>query len=62
VLFSGEFQNLTRGDADYDVTPDGQHFVMLERDKETKPPPVILVANWLEELKSLTAAQAGSTH
>jgi len=62
VLFSGEFQNLTRGDADYDVTPDGQHFVMLERDKETKPAPVILVANWFEELKSLTAAQAGSTH
>jgi serine/threonine-protein kinase len=57
VLFSGEFQNLTRGDADYDVMPDGQRFVMLQRDKETKPPPVILVANWFEELKKLTAAQ-----
>jgi serine/threonine protein kinase/Tol biopolymer transport system component len=60
VLFSGEFQNLTRGDADYDVTPDGRHFVMLERDKETKPPPVILIVNWFEELKNLTAAQAGT--
>ncbi len=55
VLFTRELQNLSRGgDANYDVTPDGRHFVMLERDKATKPPPVILVANWLDELKKLT--------
>jgi serine/threonine-protein kinase len=55
VLFTKEVHNLSRsGDANYDVMPDGQHFVMLERDKATKPPPVILVANWLDELKKLT--------
>ncbi|HEX7190539.1 MAG TPA: protein kinase [Thermoanaerobaculia bacterium] len=55
VLFSGEFQNLVRGDADYDVSNDGRRFLMLQRDKEQKATPVILVTNWFEELKRLTA-------
>jgi len=53
VLFSGDYQSLARGDADYDVSPDGQHFLMLAREKEQKPPPVILVTNWYEELKRI---------
>jgi len=39
----------------YDVTADGQRFLMI---KETStesagPPPIIIVQNWLEELKRL---------
>lgn len=36
----------------YDITPDGQRFVML---KEMNPPPrrIVVVLNWFEELKRL---------
>jgi serine/threonine-protein kinase len=41
-------------DEGYDVAPDGQRFVMLDR-VESEPPPreLILVQNWSEELKRL---------
>ncbi len=38
----------------YDVTPDGQRFVMIDA-SESDPPPIelVLVQNWAEELKRL---------
>ncbi len=42
---------------EYDVMPDGQSFVMID-DSEAAPPPtqLILVQNWVEELKRLVPA------
>jgi len=40
----------------YDVTPDGQRFLMIQQRDPVSPPPithVVLVQNWLEELKRL---------
>ena len=38
---------------DYDVTPDGQRFLMIERDQESTPTQIHVVLNWFEELKRL---------
>jgi hypothetical protein len=53
-LFEGAYQRglIVRN---YDVTPDGQRFVMV-REKERVPPrltEMILVQNWFAELKRL---------
>jgi len=41
-------------DEGYDVAPDGQRFVMMDRVESTPPPrELILVQNWSEELKRL---------
>ena len=40
----------------YDVSPDGKRFLMIKEDgagEETEPTQVILVQNWLDELKRL---------
>jgi len=42
----------------YDISPDGQRFVFLKRagsqtGEDASPPHVIVVLNWLEELKRL---------
>jgi hypothetical protein len=37
---------------DYDVTPDGQHFIMIKRnEQQVAPVQVDVVVNWFEELK-----------
>jgi serine/threonine-protein kinase len=37
---------------DYDVTPDGQHFIMIKRSEQQEAPvQVNVVVNWFEELK-----------
>jgi serine/threonine-protein kinase len=44
------------GRAGYDVSADGQRFLMvknLDQDKPVAPPQIILVQNWFEELKRL---------
>ena len=45
-------------DSDFDVAPDGQHFVMVDR--PPSPPPVTqlnLILNWGEELKRLVSSE-----
>jgi serine/threonine-protein kinase len=40
----------------YDVSPDGQRFLMIkraDRDPSTPPPQIVVVKNWFEELKRL---------
>jgi hypothetical protein len=40
----------------YDVTPDGQRFVMIEKDPfGLRPTELVAVPNWLAELKSRMA-------
>ena len=41
----------------YDVTPDGQHFAMIESDPESAPTHFRLVTNWTEELSNRVATR-----
>ena len=41
----------------YDVAPDGQRFLMVQKDPvETRPIELVMVPNWLEELKAKMVA------
>ncbi len=53
VLFEGPYvsSSITPGFAYYDVTPDGQRFLIIQSEEETAQINVIL--NWFEELKRL---------
>ena len=53
VLFSGEYVPAPFGTANYDVSPDGQSFLMIKPSKETQAAPtqINVVLNWFEELK-----------
>ena len=45
------------GFAFYDVTADGQRFIMVQKDPiELRPIELVLVPNWLEELKARMAS------
>ena len=40
----------------YDVSPDGQHFVMVEKDPfELRPLDLVIVPNWVEEMEARLA-------
>jgi len=51
VLFEGPYYSVP-GSANYDVSPDGQRFVMV-RSNETTSTQINVVLNWFEELKRL---------
>ena len=53
VLFEGRFQSKVREVLHYDITPDGERFVMVESEEESAPTEIIVVLNWFEELKRL---------
>jgi hypothetical protein len=54
LLFEGPYNSsfliLT---ANYDVTPDGQRFVMVRSGQTVVPTQIHVVLNWFEELKRL---------
>ena len=52
VLFDGSYQR-TEPVRNYDVSPDGQRFIMLKPAGDSEPPTtaINLVLNWAEELK-----------
>ncbi len=50
-LFESKFALPSLFIAEYDVTPDGEHFVMLQ-DTEFWPTQIHVVLNWFEELKA----------
>ena len=54
VLFEGPYlsSSLSAGYLYYDVTPDGQHFLMIKEDQK-EPGQINVVLNWFEELKRL---------
>jgi len=51
-LFHGDYVS-TDYDQAYDVTPDGERFLMLHRPPGTEPRQVIVVTNWFKELERL---------
>ena len=52
MLFEGPYVPTPRSFPDYDVSPDGQHFLMLKPRAESQGPSQInVVQNWFEELK-----------
>lgn len=61
ALFEGRFLALTTGGPTrpYDVTPDGQRFLMLQAvDPEPEPPTeLVLVQNWFQELRRLVPTE-----
>jgi eukaryotic-like serine/threonine-protein kinase len=54
VLFEGSYVPTPRSFPDYDVSPDGQRFLMLRAAGQTQAPEQInVVLNWSEELKRI---------
>ncbi len=51
-LFSGLYKSY-RCSANYDITPDGDRFIMIKPDEESEPTQINVVLNWGEELKRL---------
>jgi eukaryotic-like serine/threonine-protein kinase len=53
VLFRGAYEPTVFTVANYDVSPDGQRFLMLKRSEQAAAAPtqINIVLNWLEELK-----------
>jgi len=52
LLFEGPYVMGNAGEVNYDISPEGQRFLMI---KETEPAPaqINVVLNWFEELKRL---------
>ena len=55
LLFEGRFLPTGRPDSrrNYDISPDGQRFLMIKREQDLVPTELIVVLNWFEELKRL---------
>jgi Tol biopolymer transport system component len=53
VLFEGSYVPTPRSFPDYDVSPDGQRFLMLKANEQAQgaPAQINVVLNWFEELK-----------
>jgi serine/threonine-protein kinase len=55
LLFEGRF--LGTGSVhlrrNYDVSPDGQRFLMIQREQDLVPTEIVVILNWFEELKRL---------
>jgi serine/threonine protein kinase/Tol biopolymer transport system component len=52
VLFQGRFAGAIDQHAGYDISPDGQRFLMLKANEQSQAPAQInVVLNWFEELK-----------
>jgi Tol biopolymer transport system component len=53
VLFAGWYEATPATFSNYDVTPDGQRFLMLKRNEQeaSAPTQINVVLNWFEELK-----------
>jgi serine/threonine-protein kinase len=51
LLFEGRYKEDFFGNPNYDVSPDGQRFLMLKSAQESAPSELRLVLNWFQELK-----------
>jgi Tol biopolymer transport system component len=56
VLFEGPYVPTPRSFPDYDVSPDGQRFLMLRATDQAPPNQINVVLNWFEELKQKVPA------
>jgi serine/threonine-protein kinase len=52
VLFTGPYLYSVRQSRSYDVTPDGERFLMVKRSEEARPRTIVVVTNWFEELNT----------
>jgi len=60
VVFEGNFAQIPWGEADYDVSVDGQRFLMIKEAPRgsslaATSGGMIIAVNWLEEVKRLVA-------
>ena len=53
MLFDGRYESPPLPIANYDVSPDGQRFLMIKpvEQKQAGPTQINVVLNWFEELK-----------
>jgi hypothetical protein len=59
VLFEGNFERSGGPDPNYDVSNDGQRFVMIKgADDEPLQNQINIVLNWFEELKRLVPTES----
>ncbi len=57
MLFEGPYVPTPRSIPDYDVSPDGQRFLMVKNPEQAQAPtPINIVLNWHEELKQKAAS------
>jgi len=54
-MFEGNFVNVQG--IEYDVAPDGAHFIMVQADEAKSPTELNVIVNWLEELKGQIPAR-----
>jgi len=57
LLFSAAYMRHWQGLPDWDITPDGQRFVMIKNSEAESPTQVNVVLNWFEELKKGSNAE-----
>jgi hypothetical protein len=58
LLFEGRFTVSEVGvDAWYDVSPDGQRFLMMKTDEARNTTSIVVVQDWTNELKQLAPAK-----
>ena len=58
LLFEGSYTyGFGSWPSSYDISPDGQHFLMIKREKDLVPTELIVVLNWFEELKRLVPTE-----
>ncbi len=50
-LFSGRYDESCRISANYDITPDGERFIMIRPEEGLEPTQINIVLNWSEELR-----------
>ncbi len=53
LLFEGRFDPKPCCGLNYDVTPDGERFVMIQQEGELELSQIHLITHWVEELKRL---------
>ena len=53
MLFQGPYEKAPIPVSDYDISPDGQRFLMVKSSEQTQAAPtqINVVLNWFEELK-----------
>lgn len=57
LLFEGTFAREPQGNTNYDVSADGEHFLMVQPDEATRMQEIVVVQNWLSELERLAPAE-----
>ena len=53
LLFEGQYHHEPGWRTNYDITPDGQRFLMIQLGEGARPTQINVVLNWFEELKRL---------